>query len=136
MLGERWSQGVPDEVPEDLLLDDDGYDTQEATLHRQLKLKIQTNRERQKEALEKYGVVLDPSNEVRARLNLLTDMFIGTLSVERLNFELQWQKMISESVEEGIAGAQERMRVARRSKDLHLPNGRVHKVGPDDSGDG
>lgn len=131
MLGDRWSSGVPDELSEDLLLDDEGYDTQEATLHRSLRLKITTTRERQKEALEKYGVVLDPANEMRARLNLLTDMFIGTLSVERLHFELNWQKMIAESIEEGIAQASEQRRQEKKSKSLHLPNGRTHKVMPE-----
>lgn len=134
MLGDRWSSGVPDDLPEDRTGDIDAWDEIDR-LHSQLRLTIQTNRERQREALEKYGVVIDPSNELRARLNLLTDMFIGTISTERLHFEMNWQKMMSEAVEDGIATVAEQRRQDKLSKTLHLPNGRSHKVAPKELND-
>lgn len=122
----RWLISIPDTLPERDPDTDIGTWAEVERLHSQLKMTVETVTRRQQEAVEKYGVVLDPSNELRARFNLLTDMFIGITSPERLRFEINWQKIIAESIEEGIALAQER----KREQKLHLPNGRSHTVRP------
>lgn len=129
MLNERWTQSIPDELPDDVWDDSTHDDVVEITkLHSQLRLTIATNQSRRKEAVEKYGVVLDVGTEMRVRLNLLTDMFIGVLSPERLHFEARWQEIVKDSLEMGIAEAQEHERKKKREKTLHLPGGRAHKV--------
>lgn len=125
-MQERWLQSIPDELPERDPDTDIGTWAEVERLHSQLKMHLSTNRQRGQEAAEKYGVILDPSNELRARLALLTDMFIGTISPERMRYEIQWQKLIAESLEEGIADAT----ATRQAKKLHLPNGRHHAIKP------
>ena len=123
----RWLQTIPETLPDRDPDTDVGTWAEIERLHSQLKMKVETTTRRQKEAVEKYGVILDPSNELRARLVLLTDMFIGILSPERLKYEIKWQELMATSIEEGIADATEH----RRAPTLHLPNGRSHKIKPD-----
>lgn len=131
-MEERWIQSIPEELPERDPDTDIGTWVEIERLHSQLKMHVSTNKQRGREAVEKYGVILDPSNELRARLALLTDMFIGVLSPERMRYEIQWQKLIAESLEEGIADAT----ATRQEKRLHLPNGRSHPVKPPASREG
>ena len=95
-----------------------------------LKIKVQDNQRRRQEAAEKYGVGIDYRNELNVRLELLINMFIGVHLPERYHFELQWQDTLTASLEDGIAKAQEMKRAERRSKNLHLPNGKVLKIDP------
>lgn len=115
-MNDRWLASIPDQVPWEGV-------TEPATmievekLHTRLKDAVATNKRRGIQLAEK-GVILDPHAELQARMILLIDMFIGTLSIERLQFELQFQEMIAFSLEEAAAG------LTQNRKSLHIPNGR------------
>lgn len=132
MLNERWTTSIPDELPDDAFEDATHDEVIEINrLHSALKMHVATGRARRKEAMDQYGVVLDPNNELRARLSLITDMFVGVLSPERLQLEIQWQKLLADSTEEGIAYAQEMERERKGTRHLHIPGKGKHAVKPE-----
>lgn len=132
MLNERFTGSIPDEMPEfDGDTEGDHQDYEEAVkLHKKMRMLVADNHRRQQELHEKYHIGLDNSSVFEHRLNLLTDMFVGVLSKERLEFELRWQQLISSSLEEMAAQIQESLRKKKSAKVLHLPGGQKHEVIP------
>ena len=134
MLDERYTQSIPDELPDGIL--DEGNPEQRElweqirSLHQQLRLEISTNQRRRQQLFDEHEVLLRRDNEHVVRLNLLIDQFIGRLSPERFEFELQWQKVIAASLEDAFSQVVEQKREQRNSKELHLPGGKLHVVKP------
>lgn len=130
-MHEKWVMNIPDELPPNLLElvgNDAAVRDEIAKLHASLKQKIEANRNRKKFLFEKHGIMLRNENDIAVRVNLLTEMFIGILAPERLRYELRWQEVIAESLEEAYAGLMEEKKRQNGARDLHLPGGRIHTV--------
>lgn len=127
-MDERWLSSLPADLPEDMsTITDDPFLAQELTeLFGRLKMLITQNRTRKQKLWENHKIMLDSADELKVRVNLLIDMFIGVLSPERLNYEIKWQEKIAGSLEEAYSKHLE----AKRQQNLHLPGGGVHRVRP------
>lgn len=134
-MHDKWIEGIPDVVPEDVADDDAIIREEIVRLHGELTFLDDTVHRRKTDLFEKHGIAFRSENAVELRLQLLIGMFIGHLTPERLNFEIRWLKMTQEAIEKGYNEYMAAQRAAKAARPLHLPGGKVMQVPPAESPD-
>lgn len=126
-MREKWLLGLPDDFP-DMPNEDPEQVAKLRELHATVKRLDGEILRRKQTLFEQHGIMFQSQNDHEMRLNLLIDMFIGTLSEERLQFEIRWTKLVQSGIEEGYAQFLEHQRQQREGKTLLLPGLGEHHI--------
>lgn len=128
-MHDRWLQNLPDELPEDVMAKEDlDFAIAIRERHATLKRIDNENLRRKQQLFEQYGLMFKGQHDTEMRLNLLIEMFVGRLSVERLDFEIRWVTLVKDGMEFAYADFLEQQRQQREGKTLHLPGIGEHKI--------
>jgi hypothetical protein len=128
MLNEKFLQSIADELPDDL--DDD----EAREVHALLKERVTALQRRRQQAAEEHGLMInmDSPGFVAVRLNLLLNHGLGINTVERFRYELDWIKVYGANIEDEL----NRFLRMKKAQTLHMPDGSMRAVQPDENGGG